>query len=97
MITSAPPSPDFEFLHRRRRYTLLMALRLACLLGAVFTYRISLWFALVLVVGGAVLPWCAVLIANDGPARKRRVPLPPVAREHLPELGGTDPDRTIDG
>jgi hypothetical protein len=97
VITSAPRSPDFEFNHRRRRYTLLMALRVVCLLAAVLTYRFSLWLALALVVGGAVLPWCAVLIANDGPPRKRVPRLPPVTAEQSPELPGLGLDRTIDG
>jgi hypothetical protein len=97
VITSAPRSPDFEFHHRRRRYTLLMGLRVVCLLTAVLTYRFSLWLALALVIGGAVLPWCAVLIANDGPPRKRIPRLPPVTVEQSPQLPGLGPDRTIDG
>ena len=97
LITSAPRSPDYEFSHRRRKYAVMMSLRIVCLLGAVFTYEFSIWLALVLVIGGAALPWCAVLIANDGPARKRRPPLPPVAPQSLPQLPGFDRDRTIDG
>ena len=75
----------------------MMALRIVCLLSAFFTYSISLWLALALIVGGAVLPWCAVLIANDGPARKRRAPLPRVAVQRSPELTADIADRTIDG
>ena len=97
VITSAPRSPDYEFIHRRRRYTIMMGLRIVCLLGAFFTYSFSLWLALALIVGGAVLPWCAVLIANDGPARKRRAPLPRVAAQRSPELTGDVVDRTIEG
>jgi hypothetical protein len=97
LITSAPRSPDYEFIHRRRRYTAMMGLRVLCLLGAVFTYSVSLWLALFLIVGGAILPWCAVLIANDGPPRKRRADLPRVAPQRSPELPGQSPDWTIDG
>jgi Flp pilus assembly protein TadB len=97
VITSAPISPEHEFSQRRRRYAVLMSLRIVCLLAAVLTYGFSLWFALALVVGGAVLPWCAVLIANDGPARKRVVRPVPVAPEVLPQLPGSPHDRTVDG
>ncbi len=97
VITSAPRSPDYEFIHRRRRYTVMMGLRIVCLIGAFFTYSISLWLALLLIVGGAALPWCAVLIANDGPPRKRRAPLPRVTPQRSPELPGDVDDRTIDG
>jgi hypothetical protein len=97
VITSAPISPDYEFTHRRRRYTMLMVLRLVCLLAAVLVYEFSLLLAVALVVGGAILPWCAVLIANDGPPRKRRAPVRPVASQSLPQLPGTPSDRTFDG
>jgi Protein of unknown function (DUF3099) len=53
--------------------------------------------ALGLVIGGAVLPWCAVLIANNGPVRKRRAgrqPAPPNAERALPGAGD---ERTVDG
>jgi len=96
LITTAPRSPDYEFVHRRRRYTAMMGLRIVCLLGAVFTYSISLWLALALVIGGAALPWCAVLLANDGPPRQRRVSLPPVARTQSTQLPGHNDARTVD-
>jgi hypothetical protein len=97
VITSVAPSPDHEFTSRRRRYTILMGLRVLCLLAAVATYQFSLWLAVVLVVGGAVLPWCAVLIANSGPPRKRRPPLRPVTPTSAPELPGQAHGRTVDG
>jgi Flp pilus assembly protein TadB len=97
VITSAPQTPEGEFAHRRRRYAAMMALRVACLLGAVCVYTFSLWLALVLVVGGSVLPWCAVLIANDRPPRRRRPVVAPVVAEQLVQLPGFGPDRTVDG
>jgi Flp pilus assembly protein TadB len=98
LITSAPERPDADYRRRRKRYTVMMGLRIVCLLGAVLTYSISLWFALALIVGGAALPWCAVLIANDGPPRKRRPPVPaavPVVQAR--QLSGTDPERIVEG
>jgi hypothetical protein len=97
VITSAPPSPDYEFTHRRRRYTIMMGLRVVCLLAAVLTYQFSLWLAIFLVIGGAILPWCAVLIANAGPPRKRLPRLPAVTPSSGPELPGVAHGRTVDG
>ncbi len=96
LITSAPRTPNQEFSQRKRRYTVMMGLRIVFLFGALFTYSVSLWLALLLVAAGAVLPWCAVLIANDGPPRKRRPVRPLVTPDRdlqLPSPG----DRTIDG
>ncbi|MBV9593529.1 MAG: DUF3099 domain-containing protein [Actinobacteria bacterium] len=98
LITSAPTSPNDEYNRRRKRYALMMSARAVCVVLAALTYRFSIWLALALVVGGAVLPWCAVLIANDRPARKRRpvTPLVNVPREKaLPP--GRDNERTVDG
>ena len=64
-ITSAPLSPDQEYSARRRRYATLMTIRIACVIAAVSVSSFSLLLALALMAGGAVLPWCAVLIAND--------------------------------
>src|SRR4051794_18184725 len=97
LITSAPENPDDEFDRRRRKYAIMMALRALCVLVAALTYRYSLWIALGCVVGGAVLPWCAVIIANDRPPKKRQ----PV-RDH--GLGGSEralpaggDNRVVDG
>jgi threonine/homoserine/homoserine lactone efflux protein len=49
----------------------MMALRVVCLLAAVAVVQVSIWLSLVIIAGGAILPWCAVLIANDRPPRKR--------------------------
>jgi hypothetical protein len=72
LITTAPRTPDEEYEHRRRKYALMMGIRAVCVLAAALTYKVSIILALAFVVGGAVLPWCAVIIANDGPPKKRR-------------------------
>ena len=76
----------------------MMGLRVVCLLGAVLTYGFSLWLAIAFIVGGAALPWCAVLIANDGPPKKRR-PVRPLVTAPLPValMPASTPDRTIEG
>jgi DUF3099 family protein len=72
LITGAPVSPAEQFAARRRRYSLLMAMRIPCLvlagvLALGFGWTIA---AAVLVIASVPLPWVAVLIANDGPPRK---------------------------
>jgi len=72
LITGAAVSPAAEFAARRRRYSLIMSLRIPCLvlagvLALGFGWSIA---AAVIVVLSVPLPWVAVLIANDGPPRK---------------------------
>jgi hypothetical protein len=58
----------------------------------------TLWLALAFVVGGMVLPWCAVIIANDRPAKRRQGRL-----SHRHDLRSEralppgDDGRTVDG
>jgi predicted MFS family arabinose efflux permease len=93
LITTAPESSEDEFNRRRKRYAIMMALRAVCVVIAAVSYQWSILVALACLIAGAVLPWCAVLIANDGPPKKRAralgVPivsteraLPPGAEQH---------------
>lgn len=75
LITSAPTSYDDEYASRRKKYAIMMGSRALCVVAAALTYRFSVWLALAFILGGMVLPWCAVIIANDRPAKKR-VPSP---------------------
>lgn len=99
LITSAPESTDDELDKRRKKYALMMALRAGSIIGAALVYRYSIWLALALVLGSMVLPWCAVLIANDRPAKKKRkgpAPLRPgVGPERAITAGGEG--RIVDG
>ena len=72
LITDAPESLDDEFDRRRKRYAIMMSLRALCVIGAALTYRVSWILAVVLIVGGAILPWCAVILANDRAPKKSR-------------------------
>ncbi len=72
LITAAPVSPAEQFAARRRRYSLIMAMRVPCLvvagvLAIGFGWTIP---AAILVIASVPLPWMAVLIANDRPPRK---------------------------
>ena len=95
LITDAPVNPDDELDRRRRRYGIMMALRTMCVIGAALVYHVSLWLALAFIVGGAVLPWSAVILANDRPPRNRGRLLHPVGRSDR-ELPAAEKDRTIE-
>ncbi|MGH8860769.1 MAG: DUF3099 domain-containing protein [Jatrophihabitantaceae bacterium] len=98
LITSAPQSSGDEYERRKKKYAIMMATRAICVVLAATTYRVSLILSLAFVIAGAVLPWCAVLIANDRPAKKRTKAdlghlAAPVERSLPP---GTD-ERVVDG
>jgi len=69
LITEAAPSADDQHAARKRRYIIMMLMRIPCLLlAAVF---INTWWLAVLFVAISIpLPWIAVLMANDRPARR---------------------------
>jgi len=72
LITEAQVSYDEEFAARKRRYSLIMACRIPCLVlagiaGIAFQWP---WVAVAFIVLSVPLPWVAVLIANDRPAKK---------------------------
>jgi hypothetical protein len=71
VITEARPSYDDEFRARRKRYVVMMAMRVPCLVLAAVFYHTP-WLALLIILISIPLPWMAVLIANDGPARKKK-------------------------
>jgi hypothetical protein len=97
VITTAPESYDDEYDRRRKRYAIMMSLRALCVVGAAATYRLSMILALVFVVGGLVLPWCAVLIANDRPPRSRTERAAPPQRSDERALPAGESDRVVDG
>lgn len=70
LITEAPVNGDDEFDRRRKRYLVMMSLRAVCIVGAASTFQLSGWLAAAFVAAAAVLPWAAVLIANDRPPKK---------------------------
>jgi fatty acid desaturase len=62
--TALPPSPDAERRSRMRKYTIAMSVRLVCFLAAIFIWYWSPVWAIALLVGAAVLPYVAVVLAN---------------------------------
>ncbi len=94
VITAAEPSYDEQFRARRKRYVIMMGLRVPFLIAAALLYHTP-WLAISLIVVSIPLPWCAVLIANDRPARKRIPAQPtPVNHERALPPGGRE---IIDG
>jgi len=69
LITDAPQSPEQELRAREIRYVIMMSLRAVCVItGAILVMVRPPWLGLWLVlcvVGAVVLPWAAVLLAND--------------------------------
>lgn len=86
VITDAVESPEEQLARRRRRYGSIMFVRVICMILAVSTYRFSLWLAMAFIAGGAVLPWIAVMIANDRLPKNHRPHRAVVAADPLPAL-----------
>lgn len=85
LITDAQQSRIDEHNARRKRYTITMGLRIVCLILAAIFYQV-VWLMAILVVLACVLPWMAVLIANDRPPKKA---------ERVNRYGHPAPDRAI--
>jgi Flp pilus assembly protein TadB len=97
LITTAAESGDDEYDRRRAKYAILMALRAIAVIAAAATYRVSIYLALAFVVAGMILPWCAVLIANDRPAKRRQQPTYRHDLHTERALPAGDDDRTVEG
>ncbi|MGX7826800.1 DUF3099 domain-containing protein [Actinokineospora sp. 24-640] len=69
LITEAEPSYEDQFAARKRKYLIMMSLRLPCLILA-GVFHETWWLALGFVALSIPLPWMAVLVANDRPPRK---------------------------
>lgn len=112
LITDARPSQDVELRSRQVRYLVMMSIRVVCLVAAALLVVVRaplLWLWLPVCVAGMVLmPWLAVLVANDRPAkdehrlanrfhRRRSEPAPPRALAAAPvPLDHPPPGRIID-
>jgi DUF3099 family protein len=70
LITEAEPSQDDQHAARKKRYVITMLIRGVSLVLAALTYQI-VWLMLIFAVLGTVLPWIAVVMANDRPPKKR--------------------------
>lgn len=75
VITEAEESYDEQLRKRRKRYLIMMSMRVPFLIAATLLYQTP-WLAISIIVISIPLPWIAVLIANDRPARKPRKIIP---------------------
>lgn len=89
LITEAAPSLAEQHAARKRRYVITMAVRLVSIVLAAVCYHI-LWLAIIFAVLGTVLPWIAVVMANDGPPKKK---LDPNRYRPAPDHTLADPER----
>ena len=70
LITDAAPSHEEEHAARKRKYLIIMTMRISCLAVAGILHG-TWWLALVFALLSIPLPWIAVLVANDRPPRKQ--------------------------
>ena len=75
LITDAAPSQGDQLRSREIRYVTMMGLRAVCLIvGAILISiqppLLAVWLVLC-AAGMVLLPWMAVIIANDRPARSK--------------------------
>jgi hypothetical protein len=90
VITDAAEDPEVELRRREIRYVAMMLTRALCLVGGaiVVVQKPPLWqlWAILCVIGMVLLPWLAVILANDRPPKKRQ-PVPgPEANPGQPAL-----------
>ena len=70
LITEAAPSLGEQHAFRKKRYAITMGIRIVFIVLAAAFYQI-VWLMLIFAVLGTVLPWIAVVMANDRPPKKR--------------------------
>ena len=66
-ITTLPPSPEAERRSRMIKYSVMMGIRVACIVALLFAQG---WWIAVFAVGAVVLPYFAVIIANVTTVRR---------------------------
>jgi len=94
LITEADISVAEQHAARKKRYAITMGVRIVFIVLAAVFYKI-VWLMLLFAILGTVLPWIAVVMANDRPPKKKLL----VNRyEARPDRGlESRPSRVIDG
>ncbi|MGY1804470.1 DUF3099 domain-containing protein [Blastococcus sp. SYSU D00922] len=70
LITEAEPSLAEQHAFRKKRYAITMGIRIVFIVLAASFYQV-VWLMLIFAVLGTVLPWIAVVMANDRPPKKK--------------------------
>ncbi|GAA4869125.1 DUF3099 domain-containing protein [Kitasatospora terrestris] len=73
-ITGARSSLTEDVRGRQRRYVISMLIRTVCVILAVVLWDVQRYLAVAALIGGALLPYFAVLIANAGRERAPGLP-----------------------
>jgi hypothetical protein len=68
-ITDAQPSADDQLRHRRRVYTVIMAIHIIGFAVGGSLYARAWWTGLIIIIVTGPLQWIAVLLANAAPRR----------------------------
>ena len=71
LITEAAPSMAEQHAARKKRYALTMGVRIVFIVLAAAFYQI-VWLMVICAFLGTVLPWIAVIMANDGPPKSKQ-------------------------
>ncbi|AXI80040.1 DUF3099 domain-containing protein [Peterkaempfera bronchialis] len=90
-ITGARASLTDDVRGRQRRYIISMSIRTLCVILAVVLWNVERPLAIVALVGGAILPYIAVVVANAGRENAPGLPSSFVHSEP-PPLAGPDRD-----
>jgi hypothetical protein len=105
LITNAARSRGEQLRSREVRYVTMMGIRVCCIIAGAILISVRppllpVWL-IMCAVGMVLLPWMAVLIANDGPAKSRAERATPQPHTSptiaLEQPSETPPVRTIDG
>lgn len=87
LITDASRSQDDQLRSRQRRYILMMAIRAVCIVVGAILVGVRaplLWLWLPLcAVGMVLIPWLAVLLANDRPPKEQHRLSARLRRRHV--------------
>ncbi|MFJ6215838.1 DUF3099 domain-containing protein [Streptomyces sp. NPDC092296] len=95
-ITGARASLTDDVRGRQRRYIISMSIRTVCVILAVVLWNVERPIAWVALVGGLILPYIAVVIANAGRENAPGLPKSFIDEPPTPTLDRGDPDRTDD-
>lgn len=85
MITDARGAASAEMSGRMKRYAITMAFRTACFLGMIFAHG---WVRWVLLAAAVLLPYVAVVLANQADHRTRAGTIEPGAPADALQIGG---------
>ncbi|WP_055585044.1 DUF3099 domain-containing protein [Streptacidiphilus griseoplanus] len=92
-ITGARASLTDDVRGRQRRYIISMSIRTLCVILAVVLWNVERPLAVIALVGGAVLPYIAVVVANAGRENAPGLPGSFVGEQPKPMIGpAPDPE-----